>query len=271
MNSRSLACLAFFLLSLAGCSPKEATNTPSVEAPMKLTGEAAYRERIAVPPNAQVEILLEDVSRADAPAKIIGSQILTNAGQPPYAFSIDYLPSELVAGHRYNLRARLTVDNKLLFITDQSYPVFIEGQENQTKLLMRRVPRQATASETAAKSPIATSELANTYWKLTSLNGKEVTVGKRQREAHLVFASDMRVSGSDGCNNMGGSYTLNGSEINFGQMVSTQRACIEGGEQAHEFTMALSAVKGYQIHEDKLELLDESGVAITVFTAVALP
>mgnify|MGYP002712274390 CR=1 FL=1 len=277
MNGKLLTCISIFLFTLAGCSPKEAgttasnTSTPA-ETPMKLTGEASYRERIAVPPTAQVEILLEDVSRADAPAEIIGSQTIPNAGQPPYVFSIEYLPSKLVANHRYNLRARLTVNGELMFTTDQSYPVFVDGQENQTKLLMRRVARHASSTEQApaTDSTTTTSEFANTYWKLVSLKGQEVTVSKNQREPHLVFASDMRVSGSDGCNSLGGSYTADGSQLNLGQMISTQRACIEGGEQAHAFTMALSAVKGYQIQGNKLELLDENGAAIAGFVAVAL-
>lgn len=274
MKGKILILLSIFLVSLAGCSPKEATTSSSVEASMQITGEAFYRERIAVPPIAQVEIILEDVSRADAPAKIIGSQTITNAGQPPYAFSIDYQPSELVANHRYNLRARLSVNGELLFITDQAYPVFVEGQENQTQLLMRRVERQsppaATTEQETESSTEVTSDFANTYWKLVSLNGQEVTVSQHQREPHLVFASDMRVSGSDGCNNIAGSYSLNGNQINLGQMISTQKACIEGGEQAHAFTVALSAIYSYQIQGDTLELTDKNDAVIARFVAVAL-
>lgn len=276
MNGRkTLALISLVILGLIGCSPKETTSA-NAETPMKITGEAFYRERIAMPPNAQVDILLEDISRADAPATIIGSQTLSNAGQPPYAFSIDYRPSDLIPGHRYNLRARLTVNGELQFITDQAHPVFIEGQENQTKLLMRRVPHQAppaaaeTTSETTTETTTETIELVNTYWKLLTLNGQEVTPGKHQREPNLVFAGDMRVSGSDGCNNMSGSYTVDGSQIILSQMLSTQRACIEGGEQAHAFTMALSAIKSYRIDGDKLELLDEGGTPSATFIAVAL-
>lgn len=87
---------------------------------------------------------------------------------------------KLVANHRYNLRARLTVDGELMFTTDQSYPVFVDGQENQTNLLMRRVARHASSTEQApaTDSTTATSEFANTYWKLVSLKGQEVIVKK---------------------------------------------------------------------------------------------
>ena len=272
MTGKFFVFLSVLLISLTGCSPKDAATTPSAETPMKLTGEAFYRERIAVPPTAQVEILLEDVSRADAPAKVIGSQTITNAGQPPYAFSIDYLPSEIVAGHRYNLRARLTVNGELMFITDQAYPVLMDGQENQTQLLMHRIERQApsTKADAATESTTVTSELANTYWKLVSLNDQTVSVSAHQREPHLVFASDMRVSGSDGCNSIAGSYNLNGNQINLGQLVSTRKACIEGGEQAHAFTVALSAIYSYQIQGNTLELADKNDTVVARFAAVAL-
>lgn len=266
MNSRMFAFLPFVFLgiifNIAGCSPKEQATTASAEAPMKINGEAFYRERMAVPPEVQFEVLLEDISLADAPATIIGSQQIPNAGQPPYQFSIDYLPSAIIAGHRYSLRARLTLNGELLFTTDQINPVFAEGQENQTQLLMRRA-----ASPTAEA---ATSELTNTYWKLITLNGKEVAINENQREPHLVFNDDMRVHGSDGCNNIGGGYTRDDNQLGFTQMISTMMACIDNGAQAQEFTAALETTASYQISDDYLELQDQAGAVIARFNAVAL-
>ncbi len=39
----------------------------------RITGEATYRERIALPPDAVFKVVLEDISLADAPAKTMGS------------------------------------------------------------------------------------------------------------------------------------------------------------------------------------------------------
>ena len=60
----------------------------------------AYRERMALPPVALFEALLEDVSRADAPAETIARTRLTSPGNPPIAFTSAYEPSKIVAGHR---------------------------------------------------------------------------------------------------------------------------------------------------------------------------
>ena len=93
---------ASLLLHLAVCTTASAGPTATVR------GEATYRERIAVPPGAQLEVVLQDVSRADAPAQVIGSVTLSDIGQPPYRFEIPYLPEQIVASHRYSVRARLS-------------------------------------------------------------------------------------------------------------------------------------------------------------------
>ena len=55
-----------------------------------LTGTAAYRERIALPPDAVFEAVLIDAAIADAPARELGRVSLEPAGQPPFSFSIPY-------------------------------------------------------------------------------------------------------------------------------------------------------------------------------------
>lgn len=274
MNIRSFTLLSFIFLSLVGCSPKEQTTTHDAEKSMKISGEAFYRERIAVPPEVQFEVFLEDVSLADAPAKIIGRQQTSNAGQPPYKFDIDYLPSAILAGHRYNLRARLTLNGELLFTTDQTNPVFAAGQENQTKLLMQRVTNPeidaALSPDTSTADTTVTSELMNTYWKLITLNGTQVTVSENQSEPHLVFNTDSRVAGSDGCNRIMGSYTQDGNKLSFTQMASTMMACLNGNEQAQIFSTTLAEVAGFHITGDQLDVHDETGAVIASFKAVAL-
>jgi len=58
-----------------------------------ITGSATYRERIALPPGTVFEATLEDVSRADAPAEVVGRVRVEKPGQPPFRFSIAYDPA----------------------------------------------------------------------------------------------------------------------------------------------------------------------------------
>jgi para-nitrobenzyl esterase len=119
-----------------------------------LTGTATFRERIALPPEAVLEVLLEDVSKADAPAERIGRALIEGPGNPPIPFEIPYDPSRIVPGHRYAVRARLTVGDKTWFATDRGTPVLAGGSGNDVAILLKRAggaPGKAAGSE--AKQP----------------------------------------------------------------------------------------------------------------------
>jgi copper homeostasis protein (lipoprotein) len=111
----------------------------------QVKGNATYRERMALPPNAVFEATLEDVSKADAAAEVIGRARIEQPGNPPIRFEITYDPSGINPKHRYAVRARILVDGKLFFITDQSYPVLTAGKGNEVALLLRRVGSSGSA------------------------------------------------------------------------------------------------------------------------------
>jgi len=83
-----------------------------------LTGTAHIRERIALPPDAVFEAVIEDVARADAPATRLAGTVIEGPGQAPIGFSIDYDPSALDARAIYSLRATIRREGRLLFTTD---------------------------------------------------------------------------------------------------------------------------------------------------------
>jgi uncharacterized lipoprotein YbaY/heat shock protein HslJ len=106
-------------------------------------GTATYRERMALPPDAVLEVTLEDVSKADTAAEVIGRARLDRLGSPPFRFEITYDPARIIANHRYAVRARILVDGKLFMTSDQSYPVLTAGQGNEATLLLRRAGSSA--------------------------------------------------------------------------------------------------------------------------------
>jgi putative lipoprotein len=59
-----------------------------------VTGTATYRERMALPPGALFEAVIEDVSRADAPASTLATTRIMSPGNPPIAFTITYDPAK---------------------------------------------------------------------------------------------------------------------------------------------------------------------------------
>ena len=111
-------------LALAACA-----TTPA-EQPVTVTGSITYRERIALPPTAQVEITLADVSLADAPSTTIAQQAFTADGrQVPFAFSLTVDQRPLDPRHSYAVSARITdASGRLMFITDTRNSVEFDGR-----------------------------------------------------------------------------------------------------------------------------------------------
>jgi putative lipoprotein len=228
-----------------------------------ISGSATYRERIALPPDATFDAVVEDVSRADAPSTVIGRVDLRPAGQVPIRFEIPYDEARLQPGHRYSLRARVTHDGHLLYTTTRLYPVLTPSSAGRVDLMLERVSR--------APEHKPDRSLANTYWKLTELNGGPVKVLPQQREPHLILQSEsQRLAGSGGCNRLLGSYTLEWPSLAFGKVASTMMACADDMEQETNFFRTLESVRAWKIRGDELELLDESGRVIARCVAVDL-
>lgn len=89
-----------------------------------ISGTVSYLMRLALPPQAVIQVQLADVSRADAPAEIIAEQVMTaNGQQSPFAFTLLYDPVALNPAGVYALQARIEVDGQLWFINTKRYPV----------------------------------------------------------------------------------------------------------------------------------------------------
>jgi uncharacterized lipoprotein YbaY/uncharacterized lipoprotein NlpE involved in copper resistance len=99
-----------------------------------LSGTAAYRERIALPPDAVFEAVLIDTAIADAPARELGRVRLQPAGQPPFRFTIPYRDADLTPAGRYAVRATVRQGERLLFTTDTFTPVLAGGPSQPLSL-----------------------------------------------------------------------------------------------------------------------------------------
>lgn len=129
----------------------------------------------------------------------------------------------------------------------------------------------SAAASSASMDTLAEVALLNTYWKLNQLNNNDVAVVDNQREPHLVFDAEGRVSGSDGCNRLMGTYILADDKLTLGELAGTKMGCADGMEQAQAFNEALAKVASYSLIGDKLEFRDAGNLLIASFQAVALP
>lgn len=133
---------ALVLASAMACTGTGPTHNESTQM-RKIAGTVTYRERIALPADAVVKVQLVDVSRADAPAVVIGEQVLQAGGkQVPFAFEIAFDPSKIEASHSYAVQARIEEGGQLRFINDQRYPVITRGAPMEVDLVLRPVARR---------------------------------------------------------------------------------------------------------------------------------
>jgi putative lipoprotein len=169
---------------------------------LALEGTARYRERIALPPDAIFEATLEDISRVDAPASVLGQARIEQPRNPPFHFTIHYDPAQIQPNHVYAVRARVTEGGHLLFTTDQLYQVLTQGHGSDIGMvLMRRISISSEKTEDASPS------FRETNWKLVQLKDHTITSADQQRQANLIFRTEgSRVTGSGGCNRLAGTY-----------------------------------------------------------------
>jgi len=347
MNMRTLfLCVAALF---GACSTNE-TQSPASAA---ITGTASYRERMMLAPGGSLEVTLEDVSRADAPADVIARTEVPTTNAPPYSFTLSYDPARITSGHRYNVRARITVDGQLQFQSDAGYAVLGTGNVTNVDILLKRASAAAASASVPSENlrgmysymadagwfvdcrsgarlavaqegdnaalehaysmakhegapmlatvegrvedrmpmegpgprptlivqkfvsltaegcsgPQSIAQLANTYWKLMTLNGTPAESPPGTREIQMVLNSeDLRVNGFAGCNRFSGGYRVEGAKIEFTNVAGTMMACAGGGmELEQRFHKMLGSVAGWKISGETLQLTNAQGMTVATF------
>ncbi len=211
-----------------------------------IAGTATYRERVALPPGAVLEVELLDVSRQDAPAVRIAQAVIPAARQVPITFTLSYDPARIEERSAYAVRAEIRVDGRAAFRTDRRFPVLTRGAGTTVELLLVRAGDEA-----------AGPALVGPEWIVEDIAGRGMVDRAR---VSMTFGSDGRVAGSGGCNRFTGGYTLAGAALRFGQVAGTMMACdTDIGDQEQRFHAALAEVRGWRIENGRLHLTDAAG------------
>ena len=134
---KALAPALLSLTVLAACA--SAPSTPAPAPGGVVTGEVFWRERIMLPPTTKVIVRLQDVSLADAPAKVLAEQVIDGVRAPPARFSLAYDPAQITPSARISVSARVEVDGQLRFISDTHIPVINGGPTEGVAVLVKGV------------------------------------------------------------------------------------------------------------------------------------
>lgn len=245
-----------FQLLCAIATLSACTTGTSDPATASITGTATYRERMMLPPDATLEVTLEDVARADVAADVIARSEIELSTAPPFKFALSYDPSRIVTAHRYNVRARIVDNGTPIFHSDAGYAVLGIGNVTHVDILLKQ----------ASAATESTADFENTYWKLMTLGGKTIATAEGAREVHFVLNRQAsRMQGFAGCNGLSGMYQLEGVKIEFTDVASTMMACAGGMETEMHFHEMLGRVAGWKIAGETLQLIDAGGAVIATF------
>ena len=93
-----------------------------------MKGVVTYVEKVALSPSAVIDVQLQDVSRADAPAVVISDESIRAMGrQVPIPFELTYDPSTIKPNFTYVVRATITEGGKLTWTTTTAIRVLTGG------------------------------------------------------------------------------------------------------------------------------------------------
>ncbi|MGV7094267.1 YbaY family lipoprotein [Siccibacter turicensis] len=166
-------------VALAGCAhdksadiavPALNPNTAGVNAQPVLkqpnvSGTVWIRQKVALPPDAALTVTLSDASVANQPSKVLAQKVVrTDGKQAPFSFELPFNPSEIKPDARILLSAAITIDDKLVFITDNVKPVVTQGG---TKADLTLVPVQQTAVPVNQSGGAATTVPATSPTQIT--------------------------------------------------------------------------------------------------------
>ncbi len=150
-------------LVVAFCAAGFLLAAPVGAAPARVTGTALYLQRIALPPTAVLTVQLVDISRQDAPATVIATQMIPTSGQaPPYAFALVYDTTAISPNLTYAVQARIEDGGQLLFRTTQAYLVITQGRPTVIDVTLTQVTGQGSPAPSASPAPSVTPNLPTT-------------------------------------------------------------------------------------------------------------
>ncbi|MEG2807017.1 MAG: META domain-containing protein [Acinetobacter sp.] len=110
------------------------------------------------------------------------------------------------------------------------------------------------------------SLLQNKTWVLTYIGATEYKTVSTVNTPIIQFGTDLRVSGTDGCNRLMGLYAIKGEHITLGQLGSTKMLCKNSMQLSAKYSEALNKVTAYQVYDKTLKLLDQHGNRVLQYT-----
>ena len=132
---------------------------------------------------------------------------------------------------------------------------------------------QSTPSSSANMTATNLTLLQSTTWVATKIGNSAIVYNNdAANRASLKFdEATQRVTGTDGCNRLMGSYKAGKDTLALDQLASTRMACLNNDNLDQQFNAALAKATHYQVFGRTLKLLDRQGNPVLEFESVIQP
>lgn len=224
------------------------------------TGEVTYRERMALPLDAELRVTLVSLENGKPIAGATAS--IGKAGQAPLQYSFNVRSDVVDAGGSFGLIAEIRSEGRTLFRSGQPVPIDVLAPL-PTPILVAFSP-DPPHDPPVTIVPVEPVEPANplldTAWRVIGIGGDPVLA---DTEITLAIAADRRAGGNGGCNSYFTEADFEATPLSFGPVAGTRLACTYATmEQETAYFAALSTIAGYDLSGTSLALVDAMGVPV---------
>lgn len=220
-----------------------------------LEGTATYRERMALPPKATLEVRLVETTKNSSRGKTVAHLSERIRSGVPIKFLLKYNDRDIRRGYQYVLQADIKVDGKVWFTTTGRYPVL--SRNHNANLVLQRVNIED-------KKTGQNEVFGN--WTAVSLNGQRIA-GKS--DVKMQLTKNGEITGFSGCNRYFGQVRLRNNMFKTSQVGSTRMACHNQKIVMQERALfdVLEKASSYRLAKGgkELNLRDQRGRTIAVF------
>ena len=150
------AVLALLILGLhAACAGTRSTElqVASPTPARTVRGTVAYRERLALPDDATVDVWITDIGSGIVTMAVLGETSVAARGrQGPLSFELPIDPARVNADRPYGIRAAIRAGGATLFETREPTPVLTQGHRaaGAAALHARQAVRRGTGCSSAS-------------------------------------------------------------------------------------------------------------------------
>lgn len=221
------------------------------------SGQVTYRERIALPADAELWVTLVNLA-GNVP--VVGAAAsVAGPAQVPIDFVLDVRSNTLDDDAAYGLVAEIRSEGRTMFRNWQ--PVAVDPLAPAPVLILVGFSPDPPHDPPMTILPIEDANpLLDTIWMVTSIGGDPVSP---TTEPTLSIAADLRAGGHGGCNNYFTEANFELSPLSFGPIAGTRMACApEVMAQEARLFAALGATAGYELSGNALQLVDAAGATL---------